>query len=331
MASTDFEKLFAEFESIKVGVVGDVMLDTYYWGKVERISPEAPVPVVSLDHKDCRLGGAGNVALNLAALGAQTAMISVTGDDDDGMQLKKMYEESGINTSFLLKSKKRVTTSKTRIISRNQQMMRLDNEITKDLEYEDENRLVLAIQNYIAQESPQVIIMEDYNKGVLTELVISKIIGLCKVKNITTSVDPKRKNFFSYRGVDIFKPNLKEVKEGLNLIDDRVDENSLRNIHEALHEKLQHRISFITLSEKGVFYQSGDSAGIIPSHLRRIADVSGAGDTVIAVASLVYAATKDKKLMAEMANIAGGLVCEEVGTAAIRKERLLAECTKLLG
>ncbi len=330
MTAVDFEKLFREFEEIKVGVVGDVMLDTYYWGKVERISPEAPVPVVSLDHKDYRIGGAGNVALNLASLGAVTSVISVTGEDDEAVLLKKMFAENKISIEFLLSSKKRVTTSKTRIISRNQQMMRLDNEITRDLEYEDENRLILAVQNYIAQESPQVIILEDYNKRILTELVIQKIISLCRVKNIITSVDPKRKNFFNYKGVDIFKPNLKEVREGLNLIDDKVDEGSLKKIHGLLHDKLEHRISFITLSEKGVFYQSGTEAGIIPSHIRSIADVSGAGDTVIAVASVVYAATKDKKLMAEMANIAGGLVCEEVGTAAIDKVKLLKECQQLI-
>jgi rfaE bifunctional protein kinase chain/domain len=330
MQSADFEKLFDGFKKIKVGVIGDVMLDTYYWGRVDRISPEAPVPVVSLQYKDYRIGGAGNVALNLASLEARVSVLSVTGKDDDAVILKKMFEENNINTTFLLSSAKRVTTNKTRIISRNQQMMRLDNEITKDLEYEDENRLLLAIQNYIAQENPQVIIFEDYNKGILTELLIQKVTALCKLKNIITSVDPKRKNFFSYKGVDIFKPNLKEVKEGLNVLHDRVDEESLRDIHAQLKQQLSHHISFITLSEKGVFFQSDEIAKIIPSHLRRIADVSGAGDTVIAVASLVYAATHDQLLMAEMANIAGGLVCEEVGTMAINKEKLLSECIRLL-
>jgi len=325
-----YDQLFNQFTNIKVGVVGDVMLDTYMWGRVDRISPEAPVPIVALDHKEYRIGGAGNVALNVAALGANVSMLSVTGNDEDGAMLKTMLESQDIKTDFLLTSGKRVTTNKTRIISKNQQMMRLDKEMTTDLGYEDENRLVLAIQNFIAQEKPDVIIFEDYNKGVLTGGVIEKAIGLCKHHQIITTVDPKRKNFFSFKGVTIFKPNLKEVKEGLNIIADGVDLSALRGIHSQLHDALGHEISFITLSEKGVFYQNSVDAAVIPSHLRNIADVSGAGDTVIAVASLVYAATRDVRLMAEIANIAGGLVCEEVGTVAINKEKLLHESNQLV-
>ena len=200
-------------------------------------------------------------------------------------------------------------------------MMRLDKEIATDLGYEDENRLILALQTFIAQEKPDVVIFEDYNKGVLTELVIQKAIDLCKHHGIITTVDPKRKNFFSYKSVDVFKPNLKEVKDALNLLVENVNEESLRHIHAELKEQLQHHISFITLSEKGVFYQNEEQAGVIPSHLRSIADVIGAGDTVIAVASLLYAATKDVELMSEVANIAGVLFCEEVGTEAINSER----------
>src|SRR5690606_1070280 len=183
---------------------------------------------------------------------------------------------------------------------------------------------------YIAQEKPQVIILEDYNKGVLTELAIQKIVDLCRHNQIITAVDPKRKNFFAYQGVDIFKPNLKEAVEGLNIIAGDINEPLLNDIHAALTDKLQHRVSLITLSEKGVFYRQGNEGGIMPSHIRNIADVSGAGDTVIAVASLVYAVTRNVRLMAETANIAGGLVCEIVGTAAINKEALLKECRVLL-
>ncbi|PVD52621.1 carbohydrate kinase [Terrimonas sp.] len=326
----DIHALFKSFDDIKVGIIGDVMLDSYMWGRVDRISPEAPVPVVAINKKELRIGGAGNVALNICALGAKASIIAVAGNDDDGMALKKMFDENAIDTSFLLQSSKRITTNKIRVIARNQQMMRLDNELTTDLGYEDENRLILAVQHYIAQEKPQVIILEDYNKGVLTELVIQKVIDLCRHNNIIVAVDPKRKNFFNYRNVDIFKPNFKEAVEGLNLISTEINEGLLKEIHQQLHEKLQHDISFITLSEKGVFYQQYTNAAIIPSHIRNVADVSGAGDTVIAVASLVYAATKDVKLMAEIANIAGGLVCEEVGTAAIDKGKLLKECGALL-
>ncbi len=330
MSGVNFDELFQQLSQIKVGVIGDVMLDTYMWGHVERISPEAPVPIVTLDQKEYRIGGAANVALNIVSLGASVSMLSVVGDDEEGKLLGKLLQEKNIRTDFLLSSSKRITTNKTRIISRNQQMMRLDNEITHDLWYEDENRLILALQTFIAQEKPDVLIFEDYNKGVLTELIIQKAIDLCRHHGIVTTVDPKRKNFFSYKGVDVFKPNLKEVKEGLNLLIEDVNEETLKAIHTKLAEKLQHHTSFITLSEKGVFYNNETIAGIIPTHIRNIADVSGAGDTVIAVASLVFAATKNVHLMAEMANIAGGLVCEEVGTAAINKERLLQECKLLL-
>ncbi|HXO77414.1 MAG TPA: PfkB family carbohydrate kinase, partial [Puia sp.] len=164
-----------------------------------------------------------------------------------------------------------------------------------------------------------------------THRVIREAVALCHRHGVITAVDPKRRNFFSYTGVTIFKPNLKEVREGLNILLDDVKLPALRDIHQQLAEKMQHEISFITLSEKGVFYQKGEEFAQISSHIRNIADVSGAGDTVIAVASLVYAATGDVNLMAEVANIAGGLVCEEVGTAAIGRELLFQECGKLLG
>ena len=330
MPTIDFEKLFAGFENIKAGVLGDVMLDTYWWGQVERISPEAPVPVVALDRKEYRIGGAGNVALNLACLGAKVSMLSVIGNDEDGSVLSKLFTQNTINTGYLLKNNSRITTSKTRIISRNQQMMRLDSEITADLSNADEDKLIEKVRQYLTNEKPQVLILEDYNKGVLTERLIHEVIALCKTHNVITTVDPKRKNFLSYKGVDIFKPNMKEVKEGLNLLVDDVNMELLSSIHTELYLKLHHRVSFITLSEKGVFYKNETSEKIVPSHVRNIADVSGAGDTVIAVASLLYAATGNVDLMARVANIAGGLVCEEVGTVAINKQRLLEECKILL-
>ncbi len=330
MSKVDFDKVFAQFPSVKAGVIGDVMLDTYWWGHVERISPEAPVPIVALDRKEHRIGGAGNVALNLASLGAQVAILSAMGKDDDGILLKGLFEQQDIRTEWLLQMSSRITTNKSRIISRNQQMMRLDAETTRDLTAEEEQALIERTEQYIVTEKPQVIIFEDYNKGVLTERVIASVIALCKKHGVFTAVDPKRKNFFSYKTVDIFKPNLKEVKEGLNLLIDEVNLPTLKHIHEELQQLLQHRISFITLSEKGVFYQQEQDAAIIPSHLRNIADVSGAGDTVIAVASLVYAATQKIDLMAQVANIAGGLVCEIVGTSAIDKALLLKECKLLL-
>jgi rfaE bifunctional protein kinase chain/domain len=328
---TDFKQLFAGFEQIKAGVIGDMMLDTYLWGHVERISPEAPVPVVSLDRREHRIGGAGNVALNLASLGARVTAFSVIGRDADGEVLEGMLGASHIDTGYLVRSGARITTNKARVMGRNQQMMRLDSETTLDLSTVEEDELLEQLRVYLEKEKPQVIIFEDYNKGVLTHRVIREALALCRHHGVTTAVDPKRKNFFSYTGVTIFKPNLKEVREGLNILLEDVQLPALQHIHELLAERMQHEISFITLSEKGVFYQKGEESAQIRSHVRNIADVSGAGDTVIAVASLVYAATRRVRLMAEIANIAGGLVCEEVGTAAISRELLLQECGRLLG
>ena len=326
----DFQQLFNDFSKIKVAVIGDVMLDTYWWGKVDRISPEAPVPVVAVTKREQRIGGAGNVALNLVSLGAHVNVLTLLGKDDDGGQLTTLFNQNNIGAKYIVTSTDRITTNKIRIISRNQHMMRLDAEMQTDIIQNDEEKLLYAFEEYIAAESPDIVILEDYNKGVLTQTVVTKIIALCKQHHILTAVDPKRKNFFSYVGVDIFKPNLKEAVEGLNILTDVVSLSLLKDIHLLLQEKLKHKISFITLSEKGVFYNDNNSSSLIPTHIRSIADVSGAGDTVIAVASLVYAATKNVKLMAEVANIAGGLVCEEVGTVAINKESLLKECEELL-
>lgn len=330
LGMTDFEKLFSSFGSIKLGVIGDVMLDTYMWGKVERISPEAPVPVVTVEKTEYRIGGAGNVAINAKSLGAKVSILSVTGNDNGGEMLERLINEQNINTQYLIKVPERITTNKTRIISRNQQMMRLDTEITTDLIQLQEQLLLDRLRDYIQTEQPDVIVFEDYNKGVLTGGVITSAIAICRERGIITAVDPKRKNFLSYQNADIFKPNMKEVKEALNLQSDDTSLASLQQIHKELSRSLNHRFSFITLSEKGVFFQEGDNGKLIPSHVRNIADVSGAGDTVIATASLVFAASKDMNIAAEVANIAGGLVCEEVGTAAINKAKLLEECKSLL-
>lgn len=326
----DFDKLFDDISNLRVAVVGDVMLDTYWWGSVERISPEAPVPVVALSRKEQRIGGAGNVALNTVSLGAETTLFSVVGDDIDGDVLMNILQQEHIDTKYIVRTAERITTNKTRVIGRNQQMMRLDAEVTSDISKENEQAIINSFSSFVKRYQPRVVIFEDYNKGVLTSSLIQSIIEICKQNDIVTTVDPKRKNFFSYKDVNIFKPNLKEVKEGLNLLVEEVNEEFLKKIHFELNNILHHKISLITLSEKGLFFQKGNYSRIVPSHIRNIADVSGAGDTVIAVASLIYAATKDITLAAEMANLAGGLVCEQVGTVAIDKEQLLNECKLLL-
>ena len=317
-------------DGIHVVVVGDVMLDNYWWGNVDRISPEAPVPIVAIDKRESRLGGAANVALNCHALGAKVSLASVIGEDSEGSTLLKLAGEAGIDTSMVMKSWRRPTTTKVRVIARNQHMLRLDDEVTDDLYTEEEHPFIDMVLKYLQKVKPQVLIFEDYNKGVLKENVIRLITAHCKEIGIVTVVDPKKKNFLSYRDVTIFKPNLKEVREGLHLELNNADEQELNTAHGKLVEMLHHDITFITLSEKGVFYNNGFSSGILPSHIRNIADVSGAGDTVVATAALVYAITKDVALMADISNLAGGLVCEEVGVVSIKKAKLHKEAEHLL-
>src|SRR5664279_66438 len=169
----DFDKLFNDVSRMKVAVIGDVMLDTYWWGNVERISPEAPVPVVAVSKREKRIGGAGNVALNVQALGSSVALLTIIGDDEDGVQLRQLLQEKNIDTRFILESKKRITTNKIRIISRNQQMMRLDAEHTDDVDDTDETKLMNLVEKYILTERPDVVILEDYNKGILTKNIIA--------------------------------------------------------------------------------------------------------------------------------------------------------------
>ena len=217
MNKTELKKIFDDMDGLHVVVIGDVMLDNYWWGNVERISPEAPVPVVAIDKRESRLGGAANVALNCRALGAKVSLASVIGDDSEGATLIKLAAEAGIDTGMVMKSWRRPTTTKVRVISRNQQMLRLDDEVTDELYTEEEHPFIDMVLKYLQKVKPQVVIFEDYNKGVLKENVIRHIIAHCKEIGIITVVDPKKKNFLSYKNVTIFKPNLKEVREGLHL------------------------------------------------------------------------------------------------------------------
>ena len=326
----DIQSLFTSFTTTKIGVVGDIMLDTYWWGVVDRISPEAPVPIVSLQRKETRVGGAANVALNLRALGAPTSLFSVIGKDAEGAELASLLNKEGINTSYIHESETRVTTNKVRIMGRNQQMMRLDHEHTNDITTEQEAALLAGFYKYVDTENPSLIILEDYNKGVLTPNIITSVIDYCNEKGIPTAVDPKQKNFLAYKNCTLFKPNLKEVKEGLKITIGDITLQNMNKVHTVLNENLHNAISFITLSEHGVYFSDGQAQKLIPTHIRNISDVSGAGDTVIAVASLVYASSKNMLLAAEVSNIAGGMVCELVGTAPINKNDLAAEVVKLL-
>lgn len=322
--------IFQKISSVKVFVVGDAMLDKYWYGEIERISPEAPIPVVSIQRKEVRLGGAANVALNCSALGAEVFLLTTTGKDPDGQKMMSLLNEHGINAAFCLQSKERITTAKTRVIAKNQQVIRIDEELSNDLSIKDEHHFIDVCLRAIQIEKPDILIFEDYNKGLLTENMIEKIIAHCKHVGVMTSVDPKLKNFFAYCEVDLFKPNLKEIREALKMDIEAISKLKLKELHKLIHEKLKHQISLFTLSEKGIFVQNRQDAYLIPSHIRQIADVSGAGDTVIAVASLIYFISQDSWLAAQIANLAGGLVCEQAGVVSIDKALLLAETTEKL-
>lgn len=326
----NYKDLFDKFNGLRILVIGDVMLDAYVMGKVNRISPEAPVPIVSLENEDARIGGAGNVALNLLALGAKPIICGVIGEDSSGDKLLNLFKKNGISTDGLVKSMARKTTVKTRVISNKQQLLRIDSESTFPLLESEEIKLNNTIQNIINQ-GIDGIIFEDYNKGILTDSVIQNTIKIAKEKDIPTAVDPKKENFLSYKCVSLFKPNLKELKEGLNL---NFDFNSNKELFEKgielLEEKLQNEISFITLSENGVFIKNQTEKYYVPAHMRSISDVSGAGDTVIAVATLCLISGASTKQIAEISNLAGGLVCEKSGVVSISKNDLLKEVSELL-
>jgi rfaE bifunctional protein kinase chain/domain len=325
----NYDQLFSKFNNLRVLVIGDVMVDAYILGKVNRISPEAPVPVVSFEQEEKRIGGAGNVALNLVALGAQPIVCSVIGDDEQGQALSNLFTEKGISSQGIIISKDRKTTVKTRVIANKQQLLRIDSETTSPINESEENALLLQIQALIS-EGIDGIIFEDYNKGVLTESLIQQVITLAKAAGIPTTVDPKRDNFLSYQGVTLFKPNLKELKEGLNFTFDFKNEQHLfEKAVAVLEEKLKNTVSFITLSEFGVFIKEGNEKHYIAAHLRNIADVSGAGDTVIAVATLCLIAGASIADIAGISNVAGGLVCEQSGVVSISKEELIEEWRKI--
>ena len=326
----NYTELFDKFNGLRILIIGDVMLDAYVMGKIDRMSPEAPVPIVSLEKEDARIGGAGNVALNLLALGAKPIVSSVIGKDADGKKLQDLFEENGISIDGIVSSEHRKTTVKTRVISNEKHLLRIDSESTFSLFKNEEIELNEVIQNIINQ-GVDGIIFEDYNKGVLTQSVIQKTIEIAKVHEIPTTVDPKKDNFFSYQGVSLFKPNLKELMEGLKLdFDFKSQKTEFENSVIMLEKKLQNKISLITLSEDGIYVKENNQKHHIPAHLRSISDVSGAGDTVIAVATLCLIAGADAKQIAEISNIAGGLVCEKSGVVSISKNDLLNEVLKLL-
>jgi rfaE bifunctional protein kinase chain/domain len=315
--------LLQKIQGLKVLIVGDVMLDSYVWGRVSGISPEAPVPVLKHGNSENRLGGAANVALNIHSLGAVPIMCSVIGGDDNGLEFRVLVRKSGLPEAGLIEAYNRTTTNKTRIFAGHQQLLRMDREVEGYIDSALEEQLWKKIQSIVDENKIAAIVFQDYDKGVITPGLIEKVITLGNKRKIPTLVDPKKRNFARYRNATLFKPNFKELCEGLNL---EIDKTNYDAVHDAAH-KLQEQAGFemvmITLSEHGMLISRGKDYKVIPTQARDVADVSGAGDTVIAMASLCLALGMDANDMAALANLAAGLVCERVGVVPVEKEWLL--------
>ena len=332
---TNIRDIFDAFEGKNILIIGDVMVDAYIWGQVDRISPEAPVPVVAVQKRESRLGGAANVALNIRNLGGVAYLCGMTGADEKGSLFEELLKAEGLPAPGLVKSASRPTTVKFRIFGNNAQMLRVDEESIAPLDHAEQTLLLEKIKQLIDTGTIDAIVFEDYDKGVVTPGLIEAVSAMAKEQQIPIAVDPKKNNFLSYAKVDLFKPNLKELREGLKLDNDLSDPDDLRAASKAIHDRLGVRQVMVTLSDKGVLLSVRQDQGdirdvIIPAHLRSIADVSGAGDTVIGTAAMCMAVGADGMLMAALCNLAGGLVCEQVGVVPVDKDRLLREALVLL-
>ncbi|MCD4747719.1 MAG: hypothetical protein K8R58_15595 [Bacteroidales bacterium] len=327
-----YHKLFESFNNYNVLIIGDVMVDSYLWGDVERISPEAPVPIVTVKKRENRLGGAANVALNIKALGARPILCSVIGNELKGNEFLELLKNESLDTKGICRSNDRITTTKFRVIGNNTQMLRVDEEIDTELNATDLIKISDKIKYLLENEKIDIIIFQDYDKGIITPDLIEKVTSLANKINIPVVVDPKKNNFNAYKNITLFKPNIKELKEGLKIDFDSKNKDELTEAVSLLQNKHNIATVMVTLSEDGVlvsYYKKNEKhIKYIPAHIRSISDVSGAGDTVISVASLCLVSRLPTPEIASISNLAGGLVCEEVGVVPINKEKLLNEILK---
>ena len=330
----NYKKLFEDFNRLNIMIIGDVMVDSYLWGKVERISPEAPIPIVALKKRENRMGGAANVAMNIRSMGANPILCSVIGTDDKGDQFLELLKKEKITDDGIVRSTRRITTTKFRIFGNSYQMLRVDEEMDNNLVQGDYLTLIRVIDHILSKVKVDCIIFQDYDKGVITQKLIQDVVKRALAAKIPVTVDPKKKNFLAYQQVTLFKPNLKEMKDGLKLEDDLDDNQSVIKAAQQLRAMLDCRYVLTTMSDKGVLISMKDHAEdrdiYIPAHMRMISDVSGAGDTVISLASLCLALNRTPNEIAYISNLAGGLVCEQVGVVPISKDKLLKEVMGLI-
>jgi rfaE bifunctional protein kinase chain/domain len=315
------------FAGLRALIIGDVMLDSYIWGAVDRISPEAPVPVVQVRQRDVRLGGAANVALNMQSLGAVPILVALAGQDDAGQRMLAILRDAGMETRGIVTSAERPTTVKTRVIANHQHVVRVDDETDRPASPSEEDTLLEKIEALLA--GCQVVVFEDYDKGTITPRLIKAVVARAQRQQIPTVVDPKKRNFLAYEGVTLFKPNLKELREGLKI---EVQANQIAAVQQAvalLKQQLTVKGVLLTLSENGVLIDAGGEVVHLPAHVREIADVSGAGDTVVSIAALGVALGLAPASIAALANLGGGLVCQHVGVVPINRAELMAEAARL--
>ena len=320
----EIDQIFEKFSNMKVLIVGDLMVDRYLFGNITRVSPEAPVPVVAWRAEENRLGGAANVALNIEALGATPFLCGVVGQDKESESFFDLMQQFNLDSSLVVQIKDRPTTIKTRIIANDQHLLRLDREIADDISNEEAEGLIQIVENFLKTHEIDVLIFQDYNKGVLNTKVINGLLKLAESRRIPVAVDPKFRSFWEYKNVQLFKPNLKEVQDVLPFAITPTIE-PLQQAANFIKKNLNNGLLLITLSENGVFISNQNNSVIYPTTKRQVADVCGAGDAVIAIASLALTIGLNDNEIAWLANMAGGQVVENVGVVAINLEQLKAE------
>jgi D-glycero-beta-D-manno-heptose-7-phosphate kinase len=313
------------FDGKRIAVIGDMMLDGYFWGDVKRISPEAPVPVLEVEDEFFRFGGAANVAFNILTLGGIPVPVGVIGNDSYGGIFSSLLKEKNIEDYGIIIDNERPTTTKTRVIANNQHVVRIDKESKIYINHKIESKILAHVENLLNKLDG--IILQDYNKGILTPSLISNIISIANKKNILVTVDPKFDNFFEYKNVTVFKPNRIETETvlGIRIKNDQDISSAGKNL---LH-KLNSEYVLLTLGEGGIaVFEKGDKERRMPTKAIKVADVSGAGDTVISTLTIGLAAGADIYEACFLANYAAGIVCGEVGIVPIEKEQLFKTVLK---
>lgn len=330
MTEKELKKTFDKFNELNILIIGDIMVDAYLFGSVDRISPEAPVPVVYVKGRKSRMGGAANVALNVKALGGNPILCSIVGKDNRGKEFVDLMKKEDMITDGIHVSNHRPTTTKFRIVGNNVQMLRVDEEHIHPISSYEERPLIKKIRKIIESTKIDMIILEDYDKGCITENIIEFVTDVSEKYDIPVTVDPKRRNFDFYKNLTLLKPNFKELMEGVGLHIENGDIQAIKFAMLDLMKKNNIKIGMVTLSEHGVLVCERNTQMHIPAIVRHIADVSGAGDTVISTLSLGMASGLSAKSSAILANLAGGLVCEEVGVVPVNKEQLFGEALKVM-